>query len=220
MKFFVRRLERDDRPLVAPSRPAVFLLQDMDWNDYRYVTTFVVRYLDAAGNQSELGRTKILQRGQKTTVLPKEFKSLPKEFCSLGQSLEYYQALLELGHDTAHEILNGLRDVAFDPAYQTGHAETEGFKDSLLRFSEAAKAYKEAGALFGRATDADKGFDFSFTCQLTGFSRPHVTRLDFRPLADLPHRVITFVASSSPSPCPSSTPPATGTAGCVTSRAW
>jgi predicted ATPase len=197
MEFFVQRprQRREQRPPPPPLRPAVSLVAD-DWDDFGLRTSFAVFYTDAQGNEREIGATKILQRGERKTTLPMRFQSLGEGFCSLGQSVEYYQALLLLGQETAHEILRALRDVVFEPAHGEGLRDSEGFSKSLLRFSEAEKAYKEGGRLFGRVPISSEGFAFSFSCKLEGFSRPHELMLDFRPVAGLPHRIITFVGKN------------------------
>ena len=196
MEFFARpQRGRSDKPLVPPVRPAVYLLHD-GWDDFQYRTTFNVFYFDATGNLQNLGETKILQRQQHTTVLPERFQSLTADYCSLGQSLDFYRALLELGSATAHEILHALRDVVLDPAFEGDLRESEGFHNSLMRFASAEKAYKEGGQLFGRRSLTREGFAFSFTCKLEGFSEPHKVQLDFNPRPGRPHRIITFVGKN------------------------
>ncbi len=196
MEFFVRpKRGRDYRPPPPPVLPAVYLLRD-EWDDFGYRTTFWVYSFDARGNLRELGDTKILQQGASTTQLPERFQALPAEFCSLGQSLEFYRSILELGEDTARKLLQALRDIVVDPAHEQGLRDHEGFSKSLLRFSEAEKAYREAGALFGRSLTTRAQVSFSFTCQLEGFSRPHVVSCDFQPHAGLPHRIIGFVGKN------------------------
>jgi predicted ATPase len=196
MEFFARtRKGRSDKPLLPPVLPAVCLLKD-DWDDFSYKTSFQVFYFDASGNLREVGWTKILSTHGYTTQLPERFQSLPPEFCSLGSSLEFYESALELGLDTAKKILFAIRDVVVEPAHEQGLRETEGFSKSLLRFSEAEKAYKEAGVLFGRGQGTRGGVAFSFTCKLEGFSRPHVVPCDFQQTAQLPHRIICFVGKN------------------------
>lgn len=196
MEFFFRPQHgRPNKPLLPAVLPAVYLVPD-DWDDYTYKTTFEVIYFDAKGNVRTIGNTKILKRNEHVTRPPDRFQVLSQEYCSLGQSLEFYQTLLALGTGTAREILRALRDVVLEPSFEGGLRDSEGFNKSLLRFSEAEKAYKEGGALFGRQTHLREGFDFTFTCLLKGFSRAHKVQCDFMPLSGLPHRILTFVGKN------------------------
>ena len=63
-----------------------------------------------------------------------------RDFCSLGQSLEYYERIAHLGGDEAHDILTSLRDAAYLPHVHAEFLHEEGFQKSLLRSSEAEES--------------------------------------------------------------------------------
>jgi hypothetical protein len=178
--------------------PAVVLLHDK-WDDFDYQTTFELFFFNRDGEVSHPGSIKILERGKLLSEPPQSFETLAENFCSLGQSVSYYQNLLQLegGIETASELCLALNDVVASPVIAALWEDEEGFKSSLLRMSEAEKAYREAGQFFGQSTPIDPdAFLFSFRCRLDGFSEPHDVEFDFRVDPALPYRTIAFVGKN------------------------
>ncbi len=197
MNFIVSRVsKRRVSPKAPQNLPCVVLQQD-NWDDYTYKTTFSVFYFDPSGLLSHVGDTKILHDSDSTTELPDSFHILDGHYCSLGQDIEYYNNWIRVaGIDTARNVLTAVRDVVVDPNFRVGFSESDGFKHSLLRFSEAEKAYKEAGTLFGHMPITDSGMSMSFECRLDGFDENHLVDLDFSNDSVLPHRLICFVGKN------------------------
>jgi energy-coupling factor transporter ATP-binding protein EcfA2 len=158
--------------------PCVGLKWD-NWNDYGYQTLREFAYHEAPGGPRLEGSVKILHRGQYTTQLPPVFDKLDDSFCSLGQSLEYYRQLGDLGAQRFRPILTALNDVVFNPDIGDRFASDEGFKTSLLRFSDAEKAYNFGGALVGRPVrkQGNAVLSFRFTTTVPGATSPHVLEL-------------------------------------------
>lgn len=198
MQFFMRDEQgRGDVPRDPGTLPCVYLLHNYQWNDYGYETNFHVHYFDETGERHNLGDVKILQAGATHTRLPAAFQELDDRFCSIGYSLVYYESWLMLDSDAANQVFAALRDIVAEPRHAEPFANSEGLENSLLRFSEARKAYKEGGRLFGRRVPpAEDGFDFTFTCKLKGFSANHEIFLQFTKNGTLPHRVVTFVGKN------------------------
>jgi hypothetical protein len=196
MVFFVQTKERaSSKPIKPPRLPSVVLFQD-NWNDYGYVTTFYVYYFSGDGEQHHIGETKILQRGTTSTTVPPQFDDLSDQYCSLGQDFDYYKRLKELGDSIASDVLRSLKDVVFEPHFGDSFHNTQGFSNSLLRFSEAEKVYKEGGELFGRVRVTHQGMSFIFSCKLEGFSERHVVQLDFTAPDSRPHRLLCFIGKN------------------------
>jgi ATPase subunit of ABC transporter with duplicated ATPase domains len=83
-----------------------------------------------------------------TDVLSSEFESLePSDFCSLGQSADYYKRLGEMPV-LGRAILEGLNDVRFTTSEDHWWSGTPGFEYSLLRFNYAHLTFRDAKALF------------------------------------------------------------------------
>ncbi|MBS7590192.1 AAA family ATPase [Ancylobacter defluvii] len=142
------------------------------WNDYSFVTMFDVVVFDAAGKRADLGAVKIGFVSQTEdistyTTLEEQFDVLPQHYFSLGQDVEYYQKIRSnLSAETAEAYLRGLRDMAFDEAYQRIASGQRVFRTSLLRSVSVSSLEKDGQfkrVLDGRAPLTD--FDF-------GFARP------------------------------------------------
>jgi ABC-type cobalamin/Fe3+-siderophores transport system ATPase subunit len=160
--------------------PCVFLERGTPWNDYRYVTQFTAYFFAHAGAERKLGFVKILQRGKKRTELPLEFEQLDEQYCSLGQSLELYENVRDLGLPTATEILTGLRDIVFSPDLREQFSGEEAYTRSLLRASSALRSLSEAGRLFGIGGGALAPLKFTYTKLLNDFDAPHQLEIAFQ----------------------------------------
>ena len=120
-----------------------FFLERDSWNDYGFYTSY---YLHLGGKHNDdsktslIGNVKILKKGQKTNefdLIPQGvIGSLTPEFCSLGQSLDYYQRIGELDFDLKIKILECLKDIIYSPAIKSDFKTEDGFTTSLLRFSD------------------------------------------------------------------------------------
>lgn len=97
---------------------------DDSWNDwFEFRTTFVLYYCDESSNYIRIGEVKIGQFGAENLYtspesyrpyIPKEFDLLTDGFFSLGQDVDYYEALNKLDPNIKNKILVGLRDLALD----------------------------------------------------------------------------------------------------------
>jgi predicted ATPase len=188
-----------DRHQALPSiRPPAVVLRRDYWDDYTYKTTFDFTFY-GPDDQSITGhQVKILDRSDKVTKLPDRFQKLGDDFCSLGQDLKYYERLVMLPIHIYQEILHGLNDVVFDVAIRNEFQHLEGFQLSLIRFSEAEKALKEAPLLFemsGR-TRLSGTFHFQFECLVPGAEAPHRVEIDFTERIPGLHRIVAFIGKN------------------------
>ncbi|WP_168118514.1 AAA family ATPase [Paenibacillus sp. HB172176] len=198
MKFFRRTFSRNFTiPDIVDEFPSVVLMTDT-WNDFGYVTYFHMYYISKPDTYLFIGAVKIgsLKNRNTDNVLEYPFERLDEDFCSLGQSIAYYENLGKLDEGIAREILTALKDVATNEVVYS-KVENEGvFKESLLRFSEAGKALKEAGLYFGyNAVVTESNLDFQFEYQIPGATFPHVVNLSFAK-SDLPYRINCFVGKN------------------------
>lgn len=160
--------------------PLVVLRRDR-WSDSEYATMFsATLYLDRR-TIVELGELKILRRGQRrgATELPAGmFKTLGRDYCSLGQSYSYYDALRRLPEEVHRAILRGFRDVVFNPRILREFENEPGFSQSLARTGLATRALVDAPELFGiRNMIGDReGVRFVFSTNVGGedFSIPFI----------------------------------------------
>jgi predicted ATPase len=173
--------------------PCVVLERGTPWNDYGYVTRFTAYFFPHAGEERQLGFVKILQRGQERTELLAEFTQLGEEYCSLGQSVEFYENVNALGLPVATEILTGLRDIVFSPALREQFSGEDAYNRSLLRASSALRALSEAGRLFGIAGEAPAPLKFTYTKLLDGFDAPHQLEISFQTSEEWLGRIVALI---------------------------
>jgi predicted ATPase len=195
MKFY-HRGESINPPRDA-TYPCVVLAANM-WDDFGYKTTFSARYYSTARKNTKLGEVKILQRGELQTKISEQFSRLDESYCSLGQSLEYYETLLPLGRSIYQSILKGLNDVVFSREIAAAFTSEEGFSKSLIRFSEAEKAFNEGRALFFRIRPqvTDRKFTFKFICRVPGAESNHELNCDFSEDGTDLHRIMALIGKN------------------------
>jgi len=162
------------------AKTLVFLVSN-NWNDAGWETLFAVHIVSASGHFN-LGNAKILHVVPGTegpvprTVerLEPKFTELPShDFCSLGQSVDYYTWLKARGEEGL-AILRGLADVCFlaSDARERWFAYA-AFGESLLRFSDAQKALREAPDIIAGVRATSKDQSFSYSVKVTGATEPH-----------------------------------------------
>jgi len=126
----------------ATTAPDFVLAQD-DWNDYSFRTLYHLSYFefkDGKREETVIGPVKILKRGQKKgdgISIHNDFDRLGDEFCSVGDSLDYYERLSALGA-LGEEILRLLRDVVRSPDLVQDFKGEPGWGLSLFRDQQDA----------------------------------------------------------------------------------
>ena len=140
-----------------------FLVDD-NWDDFGYKTLFRLIYLDRQGQRSELGHLKIMQRrmGLGRVVVKENFRKLDKSYASLGNDQKFYENVVALGPDTAREVLEGLRDAAWDPGIRERFREDAAFITSLMRGLRNVDVRKFGDIAHGRATLTPYRFEYTF----------------------------------------------------------
>jgi hypothetical protein len=162
--------------------PRLILERQRGWTDFAppdptvYETLFDVHIDEAPGRRRLLGSTKILQRGQPSVALPREMDALPDDCCSLGQTIDYYEALESLREPTCGKILRALRDVTADESLARAFESEPGFRISLTRFSEAARIYHYRPRRLHRDPPSPEPLHFHFEASLPGFSEAEEDR--------------------------------------------
>lgn len=136
--------------------PCVILEKD-NWDDYGRQTSFRAAIYRNSRERLHEGTVKILRTDKKSTTLPDIFDSLSDEYCSLWQNLEDYKIIN--GLDFGKEILAGLNDVNYNEIIREHFQAQQGFSDSLLRFSDAVRAFQEGLKLLTNVEDTS---NFSF----------------------------------------------------------
>lgn len=183
--------------VLVDSYPMVILCKD-NWNDYGYYTLFHMHFFDEEKKHWEIGDVKILHEKDEDSrnLIQNKFKNLSDEFCSLGQTLDYYEDLLRLKNNKGIEILRGLKDVVIDKEVYERFKDNNGFSSSLIRFSEAEKALEEAIFLFDENERQVDNYKFTFIYQLKGANAPHEIPFDFTKSSYLPNRINVLIGKN------------------------
>lgn len=118
-----------------------FYLRQDNWNDHSFQTQYHL-FLSGAhsldGEAVSIGDVKILKRGQLSSdthlLTIGDFESLGAEFCSLGQSLDYYERLANINPEIRNYIFDALNDVVIHPKLKSKFEHEEGWNISVMRF--------------------------------------------------------------------------------------
>ena len=142
----------------------VCFLVDNDWDDFGYETLFRLVYFDESGVRRELGQTKIMKMGMDLGHVEVEmkFRKLTKKHASLGTDQKFYENVASLGPKTNSEILESLRDAAWNPAIFGRFCEETAFTRSLMRGLRTSDVHKFEDIAKGRATLTPFEFQYDF----------------------------------------------------------
>ncbi|MBD9469490.1 AAA family ATPase [Pseudoxanthomonas sp. PXM01] len=108
-----------------------------NWDDYSFKTLFNSSIIESSGVLTDLGSVKIGFVGQPTgwtlQNIPRNFFELPDGWFSLGQSPDYYQAIMSLSEPDRLNYLRSMRDVVFNPHILETIENEQVFNSSLTR---------------------------------------------------------------------------------------
>lgn len=138
MPFPLRIVYSSSSTAKSTSPKCLAVLDTDNWDDYSFKTMFSLTVFDETGKKVECGSVKIGFKGQphgrtsESLVLPLE--TLPENYFSLGQDVEYYKAVRnELSTAFGMELLSAFRDVVRDPALLRDVETEDVFQTSLTR---------------------------------------------------------------------------------------
>ncbi|WP_305839212.1 AAA family ATPase [Photobacterium leiognathi] len=152
------------------------------WDDFGYKTTLELTYHSSEGEAGKLlGHVKILNKRDNsgyTQFEDQEFDNLGEDYCSLGQSSDYYNNIKNLG---LYNILEDIRDCAINDIIKDEFIDLEGFISSLLRSSRAEKLLYEAKVIFSSQVTVPENIndDFSFNYKIQLPNSREITSIDF-----------------------------------------
>lgn len=197
MKFYIVK-KPWDIGTYTHDYPCVELAID-NWNDYGYETTFSLYYFKKKGVKKAIGEVKIHSNEDPFTrnVIPDSFTQLDDNYCSLGQSMNYYRTLSQLPEDVYKGILIGLQDIVLNKDIYENFPNKEGINDSLFRSSEANKVFKSAyEKYFLEKEIEDEIFNFSFKYHAPYSPFENTINFDFEESSFLPNRVNILVGKN------------------------
>ena len=149
--------------------PHVKLVTDV-FDDFGNQTLFRMYYRKKKiSNYEFIGKIKILNSYDYVVrkVIPSNFQTLKSEYCSLGQSVEYYRRLKELNRNDSElgrEILIALNDIAINSDIKEKFPDQLGISNSLMRDSEAYHAFKQGhNVYYGKSSYIEEKVSFTYT---------------------------------------------------------
>jgi predicted ATPase len=156
----------------------IFILRQDNWNDFSFQTLYQLYYAGQGhGEPALIGDVKILKKGQTA----KEFHQVPKgtfselddSYCSIGQSLDYYERLAGLPSDIRDAALVGLRDIVRFPELSKKFNNEPGWSISLFRdVKENSEFIQLAKVLVDRDYSSLPSVDLNFVFEMAGWSAP------------------------------------------------
>ncbi|HXU26975.1 MAG TPA: AAA family ATPase [Bacteroidia bacterium] len=148
--FVIKNLSgRSDNPS-SHSKPTQFpsfvLAFNSGWNDYGRKTSFSLFYYNEGKDVNYIGDLKIIREDELpiSDVIPEEFVTLNKEYCSLGLEISFYKKLKEIFNQDFESILFALKDSAFFIEIQEKFERINSFNSSLLRTDTQERVLREA----------------------------------------------------------------------------
>lgn len=131
-----------------PSKYPCFVLNHNDnWNDYGCYTWYSLFYFRSSTDKLFIGELKIMNSGNDDTnaVLPRRFKKLTDEYCSLGITSNYYYELRRhFSKEECEKILLALQDCAIQIEQYEHYKDNSTFQMSLVRELSSERARREA----------------------------------------------------------------------------
>ncbi|HTD97775.1 MAG TPA: AAA family ATPase [Mucilaginibacter sp.] len=176
--------------------PAFIIVYNDGWNDYSIKTTHYLFYYDRNKEVTFIGEVKISKNDTELiTQIPESFISLDDDFCSLGQSISYYQKLNQLFGTNLESVLFALKDVAFFPKILEKFDQFDKFKNSLIRGDRVERLLREARF---RIYDFDltKLYQFKYSFHPAYAEDPVNVSFDFDNTEEIPIRIIALIGKN------------------------
>ena len=176
--------------------PLLALVED-GWDDYGHHILFKLILYKSMNEEIEIGNIKILDKRTNNTKLPHTFTELDNNYCSLGQSLEFYEKIKKNFPQTFREVLKSLNDIATNYEIAEQFQNTDGYVSGLLRFSSAEKAFKEARMLlFENRKVINEDLHFTYSVTVGGANSKHEVNFDFKNIVELPFRINVLIGKN------------------------
>ncbi|HAL83105.1 MAG TPA: hypothetical protein DCO83_13450 [Mucilaginibacter sp.] len=203
--MFIKVIEWRYNNLSGLGNDATFFLEKDNWNDHSYLTTYALHLSGAYTPDKQpvtIGRVKILKLEQKedeyNLKTGDEITTLGPEYCSLGQSLDYYQRIAKLKEPLRTEILTALRDIVIYPENKVDFEEEPGFGTSLMRsISESDDLFELGPLMVERNFYELPSIDLKFEFTTPGLNEPFHFDFDSNKYGfnedSLPNRIIALI---------------------------
>lgn len=116
------------------------IIQQDDWNDFSFVTKYhlyLTKKITGANEIEYAGSFKLIKKGQSESdfymLARGEHEFIEEDFCSVGQTLDYYERLSKLNKEVTKSILFTLRDINSFDYVSEGFKEERAWQRSIMR---------------------------------------------------------------------------------------
>lgn len=174
------------------------LLTPTDWNDYGRKNQFRIS-VQYQGQHTDLGLLKIISHdSQSTTVsLPNQFTTLGKEYCSLGQAIEYYKSIKSFFGNYYLTILKAFNDVAFFPQISESFENSHDFKNSLIRLDGQEQLMRQARYIIDNYDLSNLySFEYTYKPSYSDDIEPLKIPFNFSENSELPNRIYALIGEN------------------------
>lgn len=177
-----------------------FYLEDRNWDDFGYKTTYTLYYYENNGQINEIGDVKILNINEKNTTktfIDKNNLDFNEEYISLGQTREYYEKVGRFEENKRKEILELLKDWSTYPEIkQREFKKLNGFKNSLLRTWFTSYLLENIEKIMHSYKKTELNCEFVYKTRLENASEDHIIDFDFTTKEDLPYRNFVLIGKN------------------------
>ena len=176
--------------------PSFVLVNQRGWDDSGWRTNFGLFYYENKTNKTYIGSVKITDSvNYNLDNFPTTFTSLEDNFCSLGQTKDYYINLKKIFGRNFESILYALKDSAFFPEIQEKFENEDSFKQSLIRYDEPEQLLREIKyKIYG--FDLSNLYSFKYTFKPKYSAETIEVAFDFNSKEELPSRIFAIIGKN------------------------
>ncbi|PBQ33901.1 hypothetical protein CNR22_19630 [Sphingobacteriaceae bacterium] len=178
--MLIQVIEEKGTPRESQDNRVYFYLVHDNWDDFHFKTSYQL-YVSGRFTKDRtpglIGLVKILKRNQKEgdqlQLRGGLLEALPANYCSLGQSLDYYQRIAELEVNIRNQLIESLRDIALNLEIREDFSAEKGLRASLMRdFAANDDIFALAPMLISREFHKLPSLDLHFTFKTSGMEQP------------------------------------------------
>ncbi len=164
------------------------------WNEYGNYNSFDLYFYFDKNNRDLIGPIKTIDINSNDTELKDGFEKLESNYCSLGQTIDFYKNLRERFPIHYRVVLSSINDVSVVKSIVKKHENHKNFKN-LIRTSEAELIFKDFNSIF---SDTIKliSKEFEFIVNLEGAIKEHNVKFVFDLNSSLKNRFFCIVGKN------------------------
>jgi energy-coupling factor transporter ATP-binding protein EcfA2 len=183
---------------IAPKiKPAFLLTFNWGWNDFDFKTKFTLHFYENDTSYHKIGGIKITDGISSDTgnILPDEFTILPDNYCSIGQSEDFYINLKNATGKYFESTLYALKDAVFFADISDKFENNEIFKTSLIRYDSVERLLRTAKhKMYG--FDLSNLYSFKFNFNPIYSDNSIDIEFDFNTKKILPNRIYGIIGKN------------------------